>query len=78
VVSAHPLTSRAGVTILRKGGNAVDAAIAMQLALAIVYPSTGNVGGGGFMVLRLKDGTSVTPDYREHAPRQRFNQYVPR
>jgi gamma-glutamyltranspeptidase / glutathione hydrolase len=68
VVSAHPLASRTGVMILRKGGNAVDAAIATQLTLAVVYPSAGNIGGGGFMVLRLKDGTAVTLDYRERAP----------
>jgi gamma-glutamyltranspeptidase/glutathione hydrolase len=70
VVSAHPLASRVGVSILKKGGNAVDASIATQLALAVVYPSAGNIGGGGFMVLRLRDGTATTLDYREKAPLQ--------
>ena len=78
VVSAHPLASRTGVMILRKGGNAVDAAIATQLALAVVYPSAGNIGGGGFMVLRLKDGTSVTLDYRERAPASASTNMYPR
>lgn len=68
VVSAHPLASQIGVDILKKGGNAVDAAIATQIALAVVHPSAGNLGGGGFMVLRKNDGSYHTLDYREKAP----------
>ncbi|MEO5682181.1 MAG: gamma-glutamyltransferase [Chitinophagaceae bacterium] len=68
VVSAHPLASRAGVTILKQGGNAIDAAIATQLALAVVYPGAGNIGGGGFMIAQLANGKKIAMDYREKAP----------
>jgi len=68
VVSAHPLASNAGLTILRQGGNAFDAAITTQLALAVVYPAAGNIGGGGFMVAHTAKGRNITLDYREKAP----------
>ncbi len=68
VVSAHPLASQVGVSVLKKGGNAVDAGIAVQLALAVVYPGAGNIGGGGFMVAHLQDGKHIAIDYREAAP----------
>jgi gamma-glutamyltranspeptidase/glutathione hydrolase len=68
VVSANPMASQVGIRILKEGGNAVDAAIATQLALAVVYPAAGNIGGGGFMVAHLSDGKNVTIDFREKAP----------
>jgi gamma-glutamyltranspeptidase / glutathione hydrolase len=68
VVSAHPLASHVGTSVLLKGGNAVDAVIATQFALAVVFPAAGNIGGGGFMVLRKNDGSVYSLDYREIAP----------
>lgn len=70
VVCAHPLASRVGVSILQQGGNAVDAAIATQLALAVVYPGAGNIGGGGFLVGHLQGGKNIAIDFRETAPKQ--------
>src|SRR3954464_1661869 len=68
VVCAHPVAGKVGAEILRRGGNAIDAVIASQLALAVVYPGAGNIGGGGFLVARMKDGKTFTYDYRETAP----------
>lgn len=68
VVSAHPQSSHIGVEILKKGGNAVDAAVATELALAVCYPEAGNIGGGGFMLIRTRDGNAEMIDYREKAP----------
>lgn len=77
VVSAHPLASMAGIRMIRQGGNAVDAAIATQFALAVVFPGAGNLGGGGFMVIRLADHRNITLDFREKAPgRATQNMYL--
>ncbi len=68
VASRSALASQVGADVLRRGGNAIDAAVATGFALAVTYPSAGNIGGGGFMVIRLADGTLVTNDHRERAP----------
>lgn len=69
VAAQHELASRIGVEIMKKGGNAVDAAIAVGIALAVVYPEAGNIGGGGFMVIRRPSGETFAIDYREMAPK---------
>lgn len=72
VVSAHPESTKVGVYILKEGGNAVDAAVAVQFALAVVYPNAGNIGGGGFLVYRSSKGSTDALDFREKAPEKSF------
>ena len=68
ISSAHPLASAVGLYIMKIGGNAIDAAIATHFALAVVYPQAGNIGGGGFALIRMNDGTINSLDFREKAP----------
>src|SRR5947209_4482899 len=68
VASTNEIASKVGVDIMKGGGNAVDAAIAVAFALAVTHPAAGNLGGGGFMMIRLKDGRTTAIDYREMAP----------
>ncbi|MBU2408628.1 MAG: gamma-glutamyltransferase, partial [Gammaproteobacteria bacterium] len=68
VVTAQHLATRVGVDVLKRGGNAIDSAVAVGYALAVVYPAAGNLGGGGFMTIQLADGRKTFLDFREKAP----------
>lgn len=72
VATAHPVATEVGLAVLRDGGNAIDAAIAVQFSLAVCYPVAGNIGGGGFMIYKPADGEAVTLDFREKAPLAAF------
>lgn len=72
LATPHPISTQVGETILANGGNAIDAAVAIQFAMAVVYPRAGNLGGGGFMVYRSSDGEVQALDYRERAPADAF------
>ncbi|MBX7125993.1 MAG: gamma-glutamyltransferase, partial [Cyclobacteriaceae bacterium] len=72
VVCAHPLAAAVGKAVLQRGGNAIDAAVAVQLSLVVTFPAAGNIGGGGFLVYRQKDGKLFSLDYREKAPAAAF------
>src|SRR5712671_5412085 len=68
VVAQEPLATDVGLAVLKSGGNAIDAAVAVGFALAVTHPSAGNIGGGGFMLVRLADGRTTFIDFRERAP----------
>ncbi|HCQ02760.1 MAG TPA: hypothetical protein DIT99_19650, partial [Candidatus Latescibacteria bacterium] len=67
-VAVEPIATKIAVDIMKKGGNAIDAAVALGFAMAVTSPSNANIGGGGFMVIRLADGSAIAVDYREKAP----------
>src|SRR5579883_475967 len=68
VVAQEPLAADVGLAVLKNGGNAIDAAVAVGFALAVTHPSAGNIGGGGFLLIRLADGRTTFLDFRERAP----------
>ena len=72
VTSSNKYATEAGIEILKNGGNAIDAAITVGFALAVTHPGAGNIGGGGFMVIRLADGSVKTIDFRETAPSKAY------
>src|SRR5262245_42130979 len=74
VASASEIASRVGVEVMQRGGNAIDAAVAVGLALAVTWPSAGNIGGGGFMMIRRANGDTEIIDYRERAPLAAFRE----
>lgn len=77
VVTAEPIATRVGNEILKQGGNAIDAAVAVGFALAVTYPTAGNIGGGGYMVVHLKNGENIAIDFREKAPLSAYkNMYL--
>ena len=76
VVAQEPLATDVGIAVLKAGGNAVDAAVAIGFALAVTYPFAGNIGGGGFMLVRFADGKTTFIDFREKAPLPRLAQHV--
>jgi gamma-glutamyltranspeptidase/glutathione hydrolase len=76
VASTNEVASQVGVDIMKRGGNAIDAAIAVAFALAVTHPAAGNLGGGGFMMIRLKDGRTTAIDYREMAPAVSDTKYI--
>src|SRR5216683_8267545 len=68
VVAQEPLATDVGLAVLKSGGNAIDAAVAVGFALAVTHPTAGNIGGGGFMLVRMADGRTTFIDFRERAP----------